>query len=459
MPTRRPLLELLLSLALILASVGRVSAVIEGSNDPSFWSDGVRTYSDPSLSLRIAGLVVAPDGRLVYLANGRDDGTARVLTWRAVGDSTQGSACAASLPSGTGHEGLDLAFDRAGRLLVLGRSYPSEEPFLARFLYPACVLDPSFGSHGGWSEIGPDAGNSLYRGQLVVDAAGRVLVAMQLDNVTTLVRLLADGDPDPGFSGDGRTSTPDHGFPRGVKGLAVSSDGRPVVLATAEAEGDSGTFVFESFDAAGNHVETLEVPFFVEGTQEGSRPTALTFAADGRLLAAGRLRIGPGAGDAWGVVAALRFNVGGGLALDPTFGGDGRVEYRLTGSLGTASEFADLTVDGDGRVVLAGSWDLNQVGDNDAMLVMRLLPDGQRDPEFYPTALTSGIRLVQFDEAEVTRDFGKRIVLQRGQIVVGGDVLATSWEIGLARLLTRALFLDGFEGGNSAAWSAVSTGP
>jgi len=461
MPVRRLRLALFPALLFILSGAVPAAAVVQGSNDPSFWSDGLRIYTDPNLSLSLAGLVVAPDGRLVYLANGRDFDTVRILTWRAVGDSTQGSACAVSLPGGTVHDGFDLAVDGAGRLLVLARSLPSDQLFVARYLYPSCALDPTFGSHAGWAEIGPESGNELLLQDLVVDAAGRIVIAARLDGVAILFRFLPDGDPDPGFSGDGRASAPYHGFLRNVVGLAVSSDGRPVVLMSAAAAGDSSTFVFEVFDGAGGHVETLEVPFEVAGTQELARPAALTFGADGRLVAAGRLRVGHNLGDVWGVVAALRITASGGLALDPTFGGDGRVEYRLTGSSGTHSDLADITVDDDGRVVLAGTWDMNQVGANNvAMLVMRLLPDGLRDPSFYPTALTSGIRLLQFDEGGVTTDYGSRIVLQGGRIVVGGElVVADGADLGLARLLARAVFSDGFESGNPATWSVVLNGP
>ena len=141
--------------------------------------------------------------------------------------------------------------------------------------------------------------------------------------------------------------------------------------------------------------------------------------------------------------------------------GSTRHGSRSARSSGTHSDLADITVDDDGRVVLAGTWDMNQVGANNvAMLVMRLLPDGLRDPSFYPTALTSGIRLLQFDEGGVTTDYGSRIVLQRGRIVVGGElVVADGADLGLARLLARAVFSDGFESGNPATWSVVLSGP
>ena len=66
MPVRRLRLALFPALLFILSGAVPAAAVVQGSNDPSFWSDGLRIYTDPNLSLSLAGLVVAPDGRLVY---------------------------------------------------------------------------------------------------------------------------------------------------------------------------------------------------------------------------------------------------------------------------------------------------------------------------------------------------------------------------------------------------------
>lgn len=188
-----------------------------------------------------------------------------------------------------------------------------------------------------------------------------------------LARLLPNGALDQSFAGDG-TFESDFGLPY-VRGsaYAVQPDGKVLVAASTFGAGAN------AFVARLNADGTLDEAFGDNGlamlpTDVGA--TAMALAPDGRIVLGGSTRgaeFQPGFYGLDGVVALLLPDG----TLDPSFGGgDGTMTFDLT----RIDQVDDLAVDGQGRIVAAGTYD---TGDgNEINAVTRLLPDGSLDPGF-----------------------------------------------------------------------------
>ena len=203
-------------------------------------------------------------------------------------------------------------------------------------------------------------------------AHGSFLVAGSAGGSFALARYLEDGSLDPGFGGgDGKVTTDLTAGTDRILDLRVEPDGS--VLAAGIA-GDQFAWVRYTSDGAlddsfGNGGVVLTTAGFL-GT-----PTTVRMQPDGRLLAAGYAATGPSGEYEYSVA---RFATDG--ALDPTFGGDGRVSTGF--DLGDeASRAYAILVQPDDKVLVAGdsSWDS---GDYREFSIARYLPDGTLDPSF-----------------------------------------------------------------------------
>lgn len=275
-----------------------------------------------------------------------------------------------------------MAIDAQGRIVVAGylpRPMWSL-PVVARF-NPDGSLDRSFGNDGvvqpQWGGVGPIAG-------VAVDGAGRIVLggsSQDLESVpststgydVSLARLLANGEPDPSFAGDGLLV-----LDGGVKGddfgtdLALDARGRVLLSATvavgppesqlAAVRVTESGFPDPSFGGDG----IASVDFGESGMGE-----AIAIDPLGRVVVAGAAdRLG------YRPFALARLDAGGNL--DPGFGEDGRV---LLGSVGgSAGETAaDVAIDAFGRLVFVGRTGYAAGG---PALAGRLLPDGSPDLSF-----------------------------------------------------------------------------
>lgn len=103
---------------------------------------------------------------------------------------------------GTGLGGANaVAIDAQGRIVVAGGAQvvQSDEDFAVARLLPDGTLDASFDGDGK-KTIGFFSSFSYdFAAHVVIDAAGRILLAGNAGNVTVVTRLLDDGTPDPTF--------------------------------------------------------------------------------------------------------------------------------------------------------------------------------------------------------------------------------------------------------------------
>lgn len=243
-------------------------------------------------------------------------------------------------------------------------------------------LDPTFGD-GGWAftEISDYGGTKA----ATIQPDGRIVVVATSGTSMAAWRLLADGGPDPTFGGDG-TARVTFARPSAALAVAIQTDDKILLAGYAGARiavvrllsnGD-----LDSSFGDGDGTVTIQVDG--RGGAED-----LEVLPDGKILVGatvltGRHRIG---------VALVRLTPEGGL--DDGFGTNGLV---IDGS----HVFRDLTIDGQGSVVVAMSpvWFRST-----RFFVARYTSDGLADPTFGGDGVRRYlVRRVVDDPSEVVID-------------------------------------------------------
>jgi len=268
------------------------------------------------------------------------------------------------------------------------------------------------------------------------------------DRVMAVVRLNANGQRDTGFGGDGRVSVdfgPAYGFAAATQvrqlangrillaGLGLRLGGQGVtsdfliarLLANGAPDpgfGVGGKVAFD-FDVGGQGFDVaydvLELP-------------------DGKLLACGFADVNaPSNAD----MACMRFLDNG--TPDPGFAAV-LVPFDRGGDLRESA--ARIALDGQGRIVLAGS--ASVALDNANFALARLHPDGELDPSFGNGGTVTHNSCNPLCFPVERNNPGTGLALQGdGRIVVAGRVEDGSgnYRFLIARLLVDVLFSDDFE--------------
>ncbi|WP_426234141.1 hypothetical protein [Pseudomonas sp. TWP3-2] len=250
-------------------------------------------------------------------------------------------------------------------------------------------LDPDFANHGLAQVYFADSTSSMTQG-LALDAQGRVLVAAKVAMADGshfgLARLLEDGSADLSFGVHG--SVIDQfapGFEATGGKVQVLPDGR-ILLVGLHYQNDRRTLpALAMFDACGrpdtsfgdNGVQIVRLPGDLSmGSRDPWLPPGVPGAEacdcavqnDGRVLLIANHHYD--FSDQVGML--IRLTADG--QLDPAFNGRGFVMIR---HLLLNTWLGSLTLQNDGRIVVAGSIDFPQQG-----LLARYLPDGQLDQRF-----------------------------------------------------------------------------
>ncbi len=422
-------------------------------------------------------VAVQPDGRIVLF-----------------GDATTGTdsvtACLARfLPGGSldfdfGNEGrvvnpLGLVLDTVGaavhalpdgKLLVAGTldiSGGDTDVFVARLLANGS-LDPTFNNGSGWIQVWFDLGGSLADAAtaLAVDAAGRIVVAGHAATAAhgfdfALLRLTAAGELDPAFSGDGRLAV-DLGGAVSDRAYALALDpfGR-IVAAGASEHGASGDdLALLRVTAAGEIDGTFGsggafILWQSGGGTDDDVARALAVQPDGGILVAGETATGTGHWN-WQLARLLPDGEG----LDTAFLGglfDGNFLCGDCPIWDDRDAAHGLALQGDGRVVFAGSGYLTSSGTVD-FGVARRTTWGWPDPAFAPA---TGYGTRTFDLHYGVGGFADgslaMALAHDGRIVVAGwaEWNGADTDFAWARFDSSYLFADGFEWGDTSRWSAT----
>jgi uncharacterized delta-60 repeat protein len=290
------------------------------------------------------GLTLSADGRgRLYRIEGSSDSVRRIDTDGRL-ERRYGSDGMAPLPEG--FDASRLAVRRDGTVLVVGRLAGEDEMTLYE-LSPDGRPNRSFGNRG-LVRIRSPKGIKARALAATFDRRGRILVFGTVEDQTLLIRLLANGKPDPSFGEHGRVNF------RPLLSTAITSinatrDGR-IYLVTSSSGGRETTLVRFREDGA------LDRSFGRGGVvRYGASQPLLAFFPGPRQLV-----LVAGDGDAFRTGLTLRaFHLDG--SPDRSFGDDG----VFRGSPGPLGAFGPIGAvrQPDGKIVIAGTVRPNNYGE------------------------------------------------------------------------------------------------
>jgi uncharacterized delta-60 repeat protein len=256
---------------------------------------------------------------------------------------------------------------------------------------PNGSLDPSFGSAGKVaSNIAFMTSAVDARMGIALQADGRILLVGGLK----LARFNGDGTPDTSFGSAGVVTVPFNGSPYDMaQGVAVQTDGRIVVVGTMSVGGttaDKQDFALARFNTDG----TPDISFGTGGRVttdfNGNQDIArrIVIQPDGKLLVAGySTLVAPTFTE--NQFALARYNADGSLDTSSS----SPLGRTTTGFGGTFNRVQGLTLQRDGKIVVAGVTALNGGTPNQNVGVARYLGastlinghivgSGSQDPDF-----------------------------------------------------------------------------
>jgi uncharacterized delta-60 repeat protein len=464
-PARVFALAVLLTFVPWGARPATLGGVPEGELDVSFSGDG-KLLIDPPLagSYSVSTVLEGPDGALVV--TGLNAGSSAWFWIRIAPDGTT-SFCAFIPPGATGITGRPPAtFDGAGRLLVAGGVEEGSAVVggVARFLYPGCLPDVTFGNAGYQridatpaaeilSAIASDPRDPLRR----IFLAGMYLAPTLAD--TVFFSLHENGALRAGEFGPNGWVRVDLLLLQRIElptALEILPSGKVLAAGLLGAEGAAPSEIYlQRMNPDGTRDATFGVsiePGDEGGVRLGLPPddlSAVDFAvepASGRLAIVGQRT--PDPGDPEGVVALLHAD---GLP-DETIGPDGLHSFSFPGQSYTS--LVGVEWDGLGRILVGATVRTSTSGSDYEFAVARLADDGELDVTFG----TGGATAVPFDVGNPPADRASAFLLHGGRPVVAGNIYDTDdlYTPAVIRLTAALVFADAFEGGDTRAWSAAT---
>jgi uncharacterized delta-60 repeat protein len=256
---------------------------------------------------------------------------------------------------------------------------------------------------------------------------------------TLILRVGTDGAPDPAFSGDGWIREAVGTLGNfSPSATAIDGAGRIVIVGSVNLDG-----ALLRLTASG----TLDPSFGGgDGIVTFPRPAGLSnpyeLAIDGSSGAI-YWSYFSSAGPNEGFSAVQRFSADG--TPDPMFGGDGAVELVYQERI----VIEGLAVQSDGRIVAGGYRFDQQTLDREWMLY-RLMPTGALDSSFDG----NGRRLVDFEQPAGQGEGIHALAISAGRAVAVGRIeVAGVNRFGVARITSDLVFRDGFERASVGAWA------
>lgn len=191
-----------------------------------------------------------------------------------------------------------------------------------------------------------------------------------------IVRYNTNGSIDTTFGTGGKVSIQQ----REPGQLALQPDGKIVFISPAGTSPFSNFYVGRlnpdgSFDTTFNGTGTVNMN--LRGTDDSAR--SVKIQPDGKIVVGGTSSIALSSSQ--GEYAIVRFNANG--SLDTTFDGDGKV-FTTVAPPGQYGDFADLAVQSDGKIVIAGNLSIYLGANLDYLdfLVVRYNANGTLDTTF-----------------------------------------------------------------------------
>jgi uncharacterized delta-60 repeat protein len=464
---------------LILVGVGADVRAQAGVLDPTFgsWSGkGLYTLTTGGTeTARGEAVAVQPDGKIVIAgtvgtasSNGLDFFALR-LTSNGDLDSGFGVGGRLIVPFDQGFtdddQAHDLALQNDGRILVAGYadSGDGDPDFAVLRLDSGGSLDATFGV-GGKATIGFDLGGGGTDEAWSVDVApdlgvllaGSAVVAIGNTDLA-VVRLTATGSVDTSFGTDGKVVVSFDGTSVSqdvAYEVAVQTDGKVLVAGTCLGDFNTdfavvrltaGGALDPSFGGDGKVV----VPVSAPGSGD-AEARSISLRPDGRVLLAGTVWAFPEFDEAQFAAASLHLDG----AVNTSFAnlGVGVYNMDLGGSGGRDDRGMDAALQADGKLLIAGS--VEKGPDDYDLGAIRVGVDGLRD-YLHVDAGPIGVALVPFDlpGGGVDECFAIALQADNKMVLVGSAEWPPNRYVVAARLLNDLVFADGFELGDTLAWS------
>ncbi len=251
---------------------------------------------------------------------------------------------------------------------------------------------------------------AMHQGEILVGGSARSAVQSETNNIG-LLRLLSNGNLDPGFADAGVLDLGLTGPTRTVVKDAAARAGGGIIAAFWSGP----SFSARDFGLIGTGGDGEPDPGFGDGgvarldfENDEDTVEAIAIQPDGRIVAVGAVKSsGSTQGTNFGIA---RFMPDG--SLDTDFGSNGKVMLDLDGSSDAARAVHLLS---DGKILVAGDGQFFNSGGNGDLVVVRLLADGTLDTSFGDAGIARA-------DSGATFEFNSAITtLQDGTIVIGGS--------------------------------------
>ncbi len=265
-----------------------------------------------------------------------------------------------STPGGVPEQGLAVAVQPDGKIVVCGEASGGPQSFVARY-------DPDGTPDSGFGEGGRVGNDDLFAAHaLGIQADGKIVIAGAAGGTVGLARYEPDGSPDVSFGTDGEVTSAVGGYP---VGLALVSGGRIVV---------TGAITEGSLTARYDDDGSIDTSFGNDGESvvPGYYSASMALQADGKILLSSE--------GIDGTVKVNRLDADG--QTDAGFGTSGTATIQAGGAFPYGALQAPVAVRADGSILVAVSTD-HDIG------LAHLAPDGTVDASFGG----SGIATTRFD--------------------------------------------------------------
>jgi uncharacterized delta-60 repeat protein len=362
------------TVAIVLGTAG-VAVAAPGDLDAGFGDGGVASFGFPQ-GLSSTDVALQPDGRILLAGsahNGRT-GVGRLLSDGTLDPSFHRDGTLSHADGGFRERSVAIRPD--GRILIASLSLGDRGVRMLGLL-PQGVVDPSFGDRG---QRLVRVRHAFTVADIALGADGTAVIVGSTDSHRGwfVVRITPEGRPDPAFGGDGIVRVvPGNGreLTAVARSVAVLADGRIVVGGTARA--GLTRFAVLRLLADGTPDPSFDGDGLALGTlPDGDRAFGedMVVAPDGAVVIAGSRDTVTPPGRTLLLfdpdVALASFRADG--SPDPAFDGDGLqvIDVGESYSRGFA-----IGRDGAGRLVVAGDADLRQ-------LVIRISAGGALDASF-----------------------------------------------------------------------------
>jgi len=342
-----------------------------GVLDTSFSGDGVVVHSSASTDL---GSGVAIDSSGTIYVTGCNNGEIAFWSYNDNGALNTGFSGDGrqTYPGGGGNVGKSIVLDSAGRLVVAG--YHSRNSILLRYNTNG-TIDTGFGDEG--VKVYEGAGFD-YWNNLVTDTSNNYFTVGTVEKDIIVAKYSSDGDPVAGFADEGFWHYRTGAYNDAGWDLALDGDDKIVVTGFIDdtdngssAEQDIGVIRLTSSGSPDNTF-SADGKEIINYADLADRGRGVVIDDLGRVLIGAHVHNGSNYD-----FAVYRLTAAG--ELDTTFGPDGNgravVDYNASND-----EVEGICLDKSGKILLAGMTD-GRTDDRD-MLVARFSQDGILDESF-----------------------------------------------------------------------------